>query len=90
MRRWQPVLGALGAMSMAKLQSSVVATKVLASRGLITCSCGCSVSSRAGFFHAERFAVGGDDDGVMEESVEEADGRGVFGQEAAPVLERPV
>lgn len=31
-------------------------------------------SLRAGFFHAERFAFGGDDDGVMEEPVEETDG----------------
>ena len=43
-----------------------------------------------GFAHAERLALGGDDDGVVQEPVEEADGGGVFGQEAAPVLERPV
>jgi hypothetical protein len=30
-------------------------------------------------FHAERLALGGDDDGVMEEPVEQADGGGVLG-----------
>ena len=44
----------------------------------------------AGLFHAERFAGGGDDDGVVEEPVEEADGGGVFGEEPAPFFERPV
>ncbi len=34
--------------------------------------------------------MGGDDDGVVEEPVQEADGGGVFGEEPAPVLERPV
>jgi len=35
-------------------------------------------------------AFGDDDDGVVEEPVEEADGGGVFGEEPAPVFERPV
>ena len=36
-------------------------------------------SSRAGLFHAVGLAFGGDDDGVVEEPVEEADGGGVLG-----------
>jgi hypothetical protein len=34
--------------------------------------------------------LGGDDDGVVEEPVEEADGGGVFGEEPAPFFEGPV
>jgi len=47
-------------------------------------------SSRAGLFHAVGLAFGGDDDGVVQEPVEEADGGGVLGQEPSPVLEGPV
>ena len=36
-------------------------------------------SSGAGLFHAVGFAFGGDDVGVVEESVKEADGGGVLG-----------
>ena len=32
----------------------------------------------------------GHEDAVVQEPVEQADGRGVLGEEAAPVLERPV
>ncbi len=45
---------------------------------------------RAGLLHAVGVAVGGDDDGVVEEAVEKADGGGVFGDEPAPVFEGPV
>ena len=38
----------------------------------------------AGLLHAVGLAVGGDDDGVMEEPVEEADGGGVFWDEPGP------
>jgi hypothetical protein len=34
--------------------------------------------------------LGGDDDAVVKEPVEEADGGGVIGEEVSPVLERPV
>ena len=40
--------------------------------------------------HPERFAVGDDDAGVVQEPVEEADGGGVLGQEPAPGFEGPV
>jgi hypothetical protein len=40
--------------------------------------------------HAERFAVGDDDAGVVQEPVEEADGGGVLGQEPPPLVEGPV
>ncbi len=73
-------------LSMAKLLSSLVAircprwwpTKVLASCLL------------AGGAVGEPVAVagGGDDVGVVAESVEQADGGGLVGEEAAPVVER--
>src|SRR5215213_6824240 len=47
-------------------------------------------SFRAGLFHAVAVAVGDDDVAVVQEPVEHADCGGVFGQEAAPGLERPV
>src|SRR3990172_4687790 len=47
-------------------------------------------SSRSRLLHAERVARGDDDDAVMEQPVEEGDRGRVLGQEAAPVLERPV
>jgi hypothetical protein len=40
--------------------------------------------------HAVGLAVGDDDVGVVQESVEQADRGGVFGQEPAPLLEGPV
>lgn len=65
--------------SMAKLKSPVVAIRsphpsecsVADFRGV--------VSSRSGLFHAVGLALGGDDVGVVQEPVEEADGGGVFG-----------
>ena len=44
----------------------------------------------AGLSHAERLAFGDDDDAVVEEPVEQADGGGVLGQEPPPLLEGPV
>ena len=49
-----------------------------------------TTSFGAGLAHPERLAFGGHDDGVVQEPVEEADGGGVFGQEAAPAVEGPV
>jgi hypothetical protein len=43
-----------------------------------------------GLAHPERVAVGDDDAGVVQQPVEDAYGGGVFGQEAAPLLEGPV
>ena len=43
-----------------------------------------------GVFHAVGVAVGDDDGGVVQEPVEDADGGGLLGQEAAPLFERPV
>jgi hypothetical protein len=48
------------------------------------------VSVRLGLFHAVGLALGGDDDGVVQEPVEEADGGGVLGEEPAPFFEGPV
>src|SRR5262249_15254567 len=55
---------------------------------------GCSVllerhtsSPAAGLPHPERFAGGHDHDGVMEKPVDERDGGGLIGQEAAPLVE---
>ena len=42
------------------------------------------------FLHAERLAVGNDDNSVMQKSVEHADCRRVLGQEPAPLVEGPV
>ena len=47
-------------------------------------------SVRSGLFHAVGVAVGDHGVAVVQESVEHADGGGVFGQEAAPGFERPV
>jgi len=44
-------------------------------------------SPAAGLPHPERFAGGHDHDGVMEKPVDERDGRGLIGQEAAPLVE---
>ena len=44
----------------------------------------------AGFAHAERLPVGHDDDAVVQQPVQQRHGRGLVGQEAAPVLERPM
>src|SRR5262249_43720546 len=44
-------------------------------------------SPAAGLPHPERFAGGQDHDGVMEKPVDERDGRGLIGQEAAPLVE---
>ena len=44
----------------------------------------------SGLAHAVGLAVGDDDVAVVEESVEHADGGGVFGQEPSPRFERPV
>src|SRR5436190_22875491 len=53
--------------------------------------CWCSAGSfLAGFSHAVAVAFGDDDDGVVQEPVEEAGGGGVFGKEPAPGFERPV
>ena len=43
-----------------------------------------------GVFHPVGLAVGDDHGGVMLEPVEYAGGGGVLGQEAAPLLERPM
>ena len=65
---------------MAKLKSPVVAREVPTSRGLFRWwRSWLSGSFRAGVFHAVGLAVGGDDDGVVQEPVEEADGGGVLG-----------
>jgi hypothetical protein len=42
-----------------------------------------------GVAHAERFAVGDDDTGVVSEPVQDAGG-GVLGQEPVALLERPM
>ena len=47
-------------------------------------------SFSVGLFRAVGVAVGGDEDGVVEEPVEEADGGGVLGEEPAPLFEGPV
>ena len=47
-------------------------------------------SSRSRLAHPEGIAAGDDGDGVMQQAVQERDGGRVFGQEAAPLLERPV
>jgi hypothetical protein len=44
----------------------------------------------AGLPHAERLAFGDHHDAVVQEPVEQADGGGVLGQEAAPLVEWPV
>ncbi len=51
---------------------------------------GAAPSSVAGFAHPVALAVGDDGVAVVQESVGQADGGGVLGQEAAPVLERVV
>jgi hypothetical protein len=43
-----------------------------------------------GFSHAERLALGGDHDGVVEQAVEQCCSGGLLGQEPSPVLERVV
>ena len=43
-----------------------------------------------GLAHPERLSFGDHDDRVMQEPVEQADGRGVLGQEPAPLVEGPV
>jgi hypothetical protein len=43
-----------------------------------------------GIFHAVGLPVGDDDGGVVQQSVEDADGGGLLGQESTPLLERPV
>ena len=43
-----------------------------------------------GVLHSVGLAVGDDDGGVVQQPVEDADGGGLFGQESAPLLERPV
>ena len=43
-----------------------------------------------GLAHAERLSFGDHDDGVVQEPVEQADGGGVLGQEASPLVEGPV
>jgi hypothetical protein len=48
------------------------------------------LSATGRFFHAERLARGDDDAGVVEQSVEQADRRGLLGEEASPLLEGPV
>ena len=47
-------------------------------------------SCRAGLFHPVGLALGGDDDGVVEQPIEEADRGGVFGEEPSPFFEGPV
>ena len=52
-----------------------------------------AVRRRGGFpgvAHAVGLAVGDDDGGVVQESVQDADGGGVFRQETARLVERPV
>jgi len=49
-----------------------------------------SPSFVSGLTHAVGLAVGEDDGGVVQEPVEDAGGGGVFGQEPAPLFERPV
>ena len=44
----------------------------------------------SGLAHAVGLAAGDHGGGVVQEPVQEADGGGVFGEEPAPVLERPV
>ena len=43
-----------------------------------------------GVLHAVGLAVGDDDGGVVQEPVQDADGGGLLGKEAAPFFERPV
>jgi hypothetical protein len=47
-------------------------------------------SSGSGLAHAERLAFGDHDGGVVQEPVQHGDGGGVLGQEAAPLIERPM
>ena len=47
-------------------------------------------SLAAGLAHAERLALGGHHDAVVQQPVQQADGGGVLGEEAAPLLEWPV
>ena len=75
--------------SMAMLQSPVVAMRSPRSSGSSGLLRGCS-SGRARLLHAVGLAVGGDDGGVVQEAVEKADGGRVFGDEPSPVLEWPV
>ena len=49
-----------------------------------------SVGGVFGLAHAIRLAVGDHDGGVVQQPVQDADGGGVFGQEPAPLFERPV
>jgi hypothetical protein len=51
---------------------------------------GVFTSSLSGVAHPVGLAAGDHDGGVVQEPVEDGDGGGVFGQEAAPVLEGPV
>jgi hypothetical protein len=51
---------------------------------------GWGTSLGSGLAHAERLSFGDHDDGVVQEAVEQADGGGVLGQEASPLVERPV
>jgi hypothetical protein len=44
-------------------------------------------SSRSDFFHPEGLTAGDDHDAVVHQSIKQADGRVVIGQEAPPVLE---
>ena len=49
-----------------------------------------ATGTAAGLLHAERLALGDDDDGVMEQAVQQRGGGALLGQEAPPLVERPV
>ena len=59
-------------------------------RGEFSDSASLSFPPLARFFHPERLALGDDEHVVMEQSIQQADGRRVIGPEASPVLEGPV
>jgi hypothetical protein len=65
--------------SMAMLKSPLVARKSPRSLAGVEVSSGAVTSLVLGVAHAERFAVGDDDAGVVEEPVKDAGGGGVLG-----------
>ena len=63
---------------------------VLATRGFALAPPPCNTSSGLGLTHSERLPLGDDDHAVVDETVEQAGGGGVLGQESSPVLEGEV
>jgi hypothetical protein len=76
---------------MAKLMSPLVANEKSSPLALRSgLSRGVTTPSLAGFAHAERLAVGENHDAVVQQSVEQADGDGLLGEEPPPLVEGPV